>query len=304
MTELSKEIFKNFQVRKTKKQKTQFIAFLCSCIEGVRVEQNKLFANRNLVIGNINKAKVILTAHYDTCAVLPFPNFLTPKNIPIYLLYNFLIAAVMIGGAEAVYSLVILLTANGRVAYFAMLVTLLLFVFLLLAGPPNRHTANDNTSGVITLCEIMAALSPEQREKTVFVFFDNEESGLIGSALFKRKHKNELKDKLVMNFDCVSDGDYFLIIQNKKARREFGGIVTQAFVSKRKNMIISDASTTLYPSDQLWFNKNIGIAAFKRNKLFGLFIDKIHTRRDTVWDALNIETLKESTIRFLDLLEA
>ena len=69
-------------------------------------------------------------------------------------------------------------------------------------------------------------------------------------------------------------------------------------------MIISDASTTLYPSDQLWFNKNIGIAAFKRNKLFGLFIDKIHTRRDTVWDALNIETLKESTIRFLDLLEA
>ena len=59
MTELSKEIFKNFQVRKTKKQKTQFIAFLCSCIEGVRVEQNKLFANRNLVIGNINKAKEI-----------------------------------------------------------------------------------------------------------------------------------------------------------------------------------------------------------------------------------------------------
>ena len=62
----------------------------------------------------------------------------------------------------------------------------------------------------------MAALSPEQREKTDIVFFDNEESGFIGSALFKRKHKNEPKDKLVMKFDCVSDGDYFLIIQNKK----------------------------------------------------------------------------------------
>lgn len=73
-----------------------------------------------------------------------------------------------------------------------------------------------NTSGVITLCENMAALSPEQREKTDIVFFDNEESGFIGSALFKRKHKNEPKDKLVMKFDCVSDGDYFLIIQNKK----------------------------------------------------------------------------------------
>lgn len=40
--------------------------------------------------------------------------------------------------------------------------------------------------------------------------------------------------------------------------------MTQAFARKRKNRIISDAVTTWYPSDPLWFNKNIGIAVFKK----------------------------------------
>jgi hypothetical protein len=43
------------------------------------------FGGRNIVIGNPDTAKVLYTAHYDTCARLPFPNFITPKNIFIYL---------------------------------------------------------------------------------------------------------------------------------------------------------------------------------------------------------------------------
>lgn len=303
MTELSKEIFEKFQVRKTEKQKTRFITFLCSRLEGVQVEQNKLFANRNLVIGDIQKARLIVTAHYDTCAVLPFPNFLTPKNIPVYLLYNVLIAAAIWGITALAGRLAFLLTANAWAAYLAVWSTLFVSVFLLVAGPPNQHTANDNTSGVITLCEILQALPCAEKEKIAFVFFDNEETGLIGSALFKRKHKNELKDKLVINFDCVSDGDTLLLILNKKARQNFGVLLKEAFVSSEKEILFSNAASTLYPSDQLWFEQNMGVAAFRRNKLFGLYIDKIHTRRDTVWQEKNIEILKAGTVRLVELLD-
>ena len=303
MTELSKEIFENFQIRKTEKQKNRFIDFLCSRIDGVQIEQNKLLSNRNLVIGDIQRARLIVTAHYDTCAVLPFPNFLTPKNIPVYLLYNVLIAAVIWAIAALAGRLAFLLTANVWAVYSAVWITLFAFVFLLTAGPPNQHTANDNTSGVITLCEILQALSGEEREKIAFVLFDNEETGLVGSALFKRKHKNEMRGKLLLNFDCVSDGDTLLFIFNKKARRNFGAFVKEAFADGEKEILFSHAASTLYPSDQLWFEQNIGVAAFRRNRFLGLYISRIHTRRDTVWQEENIELLKNGTVRLVKQLE-
>ena len=37
--------------------------------------------NNNIIIGNIEKAKIFCTAHYDTQAVLPFPNLIVPNNL-------------------------------------------------------------------------------------------------------------------------------------------------------------------------------------------------------------------------------
>jgi len=94
MTETAKEIFEKYQVRKTKKQKTVFIEYVKQLAErygyDFKVEKGA-FGARNIVIGDPEAAKVLYTAHYDTCARLPFPNFITPKNFLVYLLYNFLI---------------------------------------------------------------------------------------------------------------------------------------------------------------------------------------------------------------------
>ena len=78
MTELSREIFNRFQVRKTKKQKLAFIALLQKHIPSLQVQEAGLAKSRNLIVGDPQTAKVILGAHYDTCARLPFPNFITP----------------------------------------------------------------------------------------------------------------------------------------------------------------------------------------------------------------------------------
>ena len=79
-----------YEIRKTKAQKTAFIEMLRGVYgERLRVEEEKKgMKSRNIVLGDPDKAKVICTAHYDTCAVLPFPNFITPKNFLVYLLYQ------------------------------------------------------------------------------------------------------------------------------------------------------------------------------------------------------------------------
>ena len=85
MTELSREILRDWQVRKTKAQKLRFIEFLQSRLPGLRVEEGGWPLCRNLVLGDPENADVVFTAHYDTCARLPFPNFITPNNLLIYL---------------------------------------------------------------------------------------------------------------------------------------------------------------------------------------------------------------------------
>ena len=91
MTKTTETVFQKYEIRKTKKQKSAFIDYVKTVADenGYSFEvQHGFFGARNIVIGSPENAKVVYTAHYDTCAVLPFPNFITPKNFFIYLLYQ------------------------------------------------------------------------------------------------------------------------------------------------------------------------------------------------------------------------
>lgn len=302
MTPLSETILAKWQVRKTKKQKTAFIEFMQSQIPGLQVEQGGFGNNRNLVLGDVKTAKVILTAHYDTCARLPFPNFLPPKNVLLYIGYSLLICIPFGIVAGIINALLHLVTDNFFILYWSTFLTAMgLMVFTMMGGKPNPNTANDNTSGVITLCELMAAMPQEQREKTAFVFFDNEENGLLGSAYFRKLHKKEGVDqKLLINFDCVSDGDHMLFVLNKKAKKTYGDAFAAAFAAtEEKCVYIESASTAMYPSDQGSFPMGVGVAAMKKKKFVGLYMNRIHTIRDTVFQRENITFFVQGTLRLL-----
>ncbi|MBR5207829.1 MAG: M28 family peptidase [Erysipelotrichaceae bacterium] len=175
---------------------------------------------------------------------------------------------------------------------------LILGILLLsmLFGPANKHTANDNTSGVITLIEAMH--NEDIAKKAAFVFFDQEELGLLGSAFFAKKHKDIMKDKLLVNFDCVSDGDHMMFIYSKPADKSRSKLEAAFPSTEEKEAIHTDASTTLYPSDQKSFKCSVGVAAFHKDKRFGYYIDKIHTSKDTIFDERNIEFLVDGLNRF------
>ncbi|MBQ7473735.1 MAG: M28 family peptidase [Oscillospiraceae bacterium] len=303
MTELSRDILQDWQVRKTKAQKERFIAFLQSRLPGLRVEEGGLPRCRNLVLGDPESADVVFSAHYDTCARLPFPNFITPKNLLIYLLYQLLILVPFFAlGALLVWGLLRLGVHGpssfmlGWIAVFG----LILYVFLL--GPANPHTVNDNTSGVVTLCELIGSLDEEELARCAFVFFDHEESGLFGSSRFASKHKKAMKDKLLINFDCVSDGDDLLFVQSGKAKRRVDAALKEAFSSTAdKRATVTGPLGAFYPSDQINFPCGVGVAALNRSPLLGLYMSRIHTARDTVCDEANFSFLVRGVRRFLQL---
>ena len=303
MTELSREILRDWQVRKTKAQKLRFIEFLQSRLPGLRVEEGGWPLCRNLVLGDPESADVVFTAHYDTCARLPFPNFITPKNILIYLLYQLLILLPFFAAAG------LLCWGLIRLGVFAPLAIMLgwfaafaLILWVFLFGPANPHTVNDNSSGVVTLCELIAALDEDERARCAFVFFDHEETGLFGSAAFASRHKKAMRDRLLINFDCVSDGDHILIVQNRKAQKRAGAALAEAFPSAGdKQVHLEGPLGAFYPSDQVNFPCAVGVAAMNRSPLLGLYMSRIHTARDTVCDERNFSFLVEGARRFLRL---
>lgn len=303
MTELSREILADWQVRKTKQQKTAFIELLRSRLPGAVVEEGGLAGSRNIVLGDLARAKVVFTAHYDTCAALPFPNFLTPRNIPFYVLFNLFVALVLLAAVWLVSFAVALVSDSFWLSWLAGMAVVAAFLLLVFCGRPNPHTANDNTSGVVTLLEVWSALDERQRAETAFVFFDNEEAGLFGSAQFAKRHRRAMRDKLLVNFDCVSDGDELLLILKRRAEAAYGEALRSAFRSEgEKTVRAVKASTTLYPSDQANFPVTAALAAFRRSPLLGLYLSRIHTPRDTVFDEENIRLLRDGALRLVRTL--
>ena len=311
MTETTQTVLETYQIRKSRRQKTAFIDYVqsVSAAEGYECKTEKGYLGaRNIVVGNPDTAKVIYTAHYDTCAVMPFPNFITPKCIWIYLLYQILITVVLlaaptlivaaIGGIGLLLSpyLTIGLMVGFGLTFCLWYFFLLLEMYLLLAGPANKHTANDNTSGVTTLLDIMTALPAELRGEVAFVFFDLEEMGLLGSAGFASKHRRIAKGTLLLNSDCVSDGHTLLFALREGAKR-YEHAISGAFPSTETHTVEVVSRGVFYPSDQANFSRGVGVAALKKTKGGLLYMDRIHTKRDTVYMEENIAYLTEGAVR-------
>lgn len=291
MHPISKEIFDNYQVRKTKQQKTEFIEFLQNKLKDFefKVEIGDICKSRNIVVGNLENAKYILTAHYDTAPVLPFPNFLAPKNMIAYLGYCLLLCAFFFVVVVLTTILTTLLFDNEIISLIISETIMFGLIGYMFIGKANKHTANDNTSGVIALIE---ALHNEKiKDEVCCVFFDHEEVGLFGSAFFAKKHKDILKDKLIINLDCVGEGDTIMLIYSKMATQYKTKLETSFKNIGNKEFLVTPSKSTLYPSDQANFKNNIGVASFKKNKWIGYYMDKIHTSKDTTLDMKNIEVI-------------
>ena len=310
MTEQSRKVLDEMQVRKSRKQKEAFRAWLCGELEaaGYAPTIEKGFAARNVVVNGPETAKVLLTAHYDTQAVLPVPNFITPRNPVFFVLYQILIVIplfISVAVAEGLIFAFVPESAAWWLAPLACLGLCIFFIWWVLDGKANRHTANDNTSGVLLLLETALALPPEHRDRVCFVFFDNEEKGMLGSAAFAKRHKQVKKNAVVLNFDCVGDGDSIQFFPQEKLKKDTAALerMEAAFLPAGGKDVQVVRGFSMYPSDNANFRKGAGVCALKHKPVIGYYMDRIHTSKDTFLDEANINLLKNGALRYIAALD-
>ena len=287
-------------MRKGKRKKQAFRGAVRSYGERlgyVYAEEKGALGARNVLFGNPEKADYLVTAHYDTCARLPFPNFITPCNVGIYLLYQIVVALLFCVPVLGAVWLAACLTESP----LAMLLTgygcLILLVWLLLCGPANRHNANDNTSGVAALLRTAEQLTPRYRNDVCFLFLDGGSDNMRGAKGFRKRYPSA-KEKPVLCLDCVGSGDELLILPGKGARwnGELLDAINSSFEnSERKTCYDKVDGLVHFPGDQRAFKQGVAVCAVRRVPGFGRFI--CPTGKDNRIDDENLELLSRGLVK-------
>ena len=309
MKKSSEILLTDHQIRKTKIQKQRFREWLTEYLsESGYTFTEDWYSQRgcNFIAGDVRTAETVISAHYDTP-----PNFIFPAVIGFSSWFSFLISQfLMILPFAAVIMLYIFLVSFLSLSgYFLLAVPAVSFAYSLqiMFGAANRHNANDNTSGTAVLISVLEQLPAEERHKVCVVFFDQEESGLIGSKHFYKKYKKYMDDKPLINFDCVTDGRTLNFISKKKFRNSvYCALLREAAEKSAENtdrkIRFADALSNVYMSDQMSFPVSSGVAAAKKIPVFGYYIDRIHSRFDTKFDSENISVLTQTAVRLISAL--
>lgn len=295
----SDKLLTEYKIRKSKKQKEKFISYIKENIDGVVIEEGgKLVKSKNILFGNTENPEYILTAHYDTCAFSPIPNVMFPTSKLMYWLYQIVILGYLVLAMAIVMFIMLLFTDNAELILNVSSATMYIILIQMMFGFQNPNTANDNTSGVLTVIHIYETLPEDLRGKCLFVLFDNEEKGLFGSAAFKKKDKERAK-KFLINFDCVGDGDNIFLGYTGKVEcvSELELLKNSAPEDEKKRFVSKKIGSLYFSSDQMRFKNGVAFAALRGKYL--LRAARIHTPFDTKCDKENIKYLSKLVENFL-----
>lgn len=303
---IREQITQRFPVRRTPEQKEAFRLWLqaeCGRM-GYSVQVEEAGKHLNVVVGDPEMAQAIFTAHYDTPVGFFLPNFMTPRNRVFKWVkqVGMILLFVLFGAAVGVP--VWLLTGSGRAGFLAGYAVYMLLAVSMLIGPANKNNVNDNTSGVAALLELMARIPEENRAKTAFILFDNEEKGLLGSKAFAKAHPAVKERGFVVNLDCVGDGEHILLISSEKAREAapYTALTEGMKDPTGRELHIFPMETSAGSSDHKSFKTSSVIYACSVMKGIGYYCDKIHTSRDTVCDQGNLDFIADGLNSFISRL--
>ena len=291
-------------VRRTPAQKAAFRESICRYVSDLgancTVEETKKKCH-NIIIGDLQKAKYLITAHYDTPASIGIPNMMIPTNMLFFICYQLLVLCVYFLAAFVFGVAAWLLSHDARITYLSAYVGYFGLLFLMLYGPANRNNVNDNSSGVITLLETLTALPEQYRNQVCFVMFDKEEYGLVGSKAFRKKYKPETENLIVMNLDCVGAGDHITLFPSKKLKKQphLAEKLQILCDTKETKTIQLWSKSFSFNSDQKNYPLSVGIGAFHYKKPIGLYCGRIHTARDTVLEYENVIMIRDSLLRLI-----
>lgn len=303
---------KNYPMRRTGEQKEAFRSYIQGVFPDAKIETTADGKNQNIVIGDPLTAKVVCTAHYDTPAASLFPNLMIPRNQALFLLYQFvpviLLLAVALGGG---YVIARQFEQPGDIDFLRLFLLVYLAIyyalfFLMYRVFKNPNNYNDNTSGVAAVLSVAERLNEREREEVAFILFDNEEKGKKGSKAYYKDHKDAMKDRLLVNFDCVGNGEHIVFIAMKEAEKRAEYQMLQECFRDNDGF-----HTYFYPikgsesnSDYKNFPCGIGCMACRRSRGGVLYTPYIHTPKDTVAYNENIVFIADGMSKLIAALSS
>ena len=305
MIEKPMDVLSAYPVRKSEKQKQSFredLRFYLKSIGYEMAEEKGGLGSMNLVMGDPEKAEYLVTAHYDTPARLPIPNLITPCNVVTFILYQILVVGLFVAASVVIGVVAGIAVDSPEAAKTAALAVYWAMLILMLIGPANPSNANDNTSGVVSVLEIARSMPESARDKVCFVLFDLEEAGLVGSSSYRKQHKKASENQIVLNLDCVGDGNEIVLFPMKKLKKDadkMRRLRRICGVWGEKSIALREKGFSYYPSDQKHFPCGVGIAAFRRSKWAGLYCSRIHTKKDTILEETNVNILRAAIVSMI-----
>lgn len=300
MKDYLNEINDRYPIRRKADEKKSFYEYICGEITNRSVKIEVLDQkHNNIIIGDPSKAEILFTAHYDTPAASLVPNMMIPANKLIGTVINLIYPLLM-----ALFSLfvsVIITTIAGADQRWAAMIYMVLYFGLFYCTTrllSNKHNKNDNTSGVAA---VVSLANQVDDERVAFILFDNEEKGLLGSKAYYKANKCAMEDKIVINFDCIGNGDQIMFIAMKNAEKSASYSTLKSIAVSNENFGVHHLSArkSSSNSDYKSFPSGIGVMAAKRNCLIGFVTGRIHTHRDTVANTENIEFVVRMMAEFV-----
>lgn len=292
MTEKLLDELSYLQERMHKNSKKTFREYLETKAKKLNLNYNiypKSYASKNVVIGDLRKAKYVLGAHYDT-----------PPRMPAFLMRSVLLFNIF--SILFIASIFVILITFELPLIIGFIVYVVSFFYLMGYGIANKYNYNDNTSGVLTLLSLMEKV---KNKDVAYVFFDNEEKGLIGSmqlAFIMRKIKSyQPRKKVFINFDCVGRGNVFCInsFKNKVIPQELIDLSKQ---QDTKNISFEHRKPSPFEaSDHFSFKgwNSLGIMCYnKKRQKYNL--KNIHSHKDKYIDIDNINVLVNLISEYVD----
>lgn len=283
MNRFADRVQREFPVRRKPTEKEKFRLWLVGTLRELGYQpklQHRETALRiggdvtNVVVGDPEKAKLLLVAHYDTGVRTLLPPLYMPTRPLTAFLYLALTPVLVLAGS---FVLSFALTFPFNAPYLTLPLFLILMVTALLYlrfGPSETRNLNDNTSGVAALLETAAALTPGCRDKVAFAFLDGGFGGLSGAKGFRARYPSA-KEKTVINVNCVAEGGELLILPNKYSR--WDGEVLDAILDSFENgehttTFLKTDGLIYYPSDNRAFRHSFAICACETLRGFGRIV--------------------------------
>ena len=309
MKDYLSEIDARFPVRNSAAQKAAFREYaLAEARTGAvpaREEENE--GHTNLIFGDPAAARVIFTAHYDTPRRGLLPNLMLVTNPILAWTYRLgtmipLLLAPALAAAWGVRKLLDLDWAlmSHRLLLLGVYTTVYFGLFyLMFRGPANQRNRNDNTSGTAAVLGLVEQLG--EKPGVAYILFDDEEKGKKGSKAFAKAHPKIKAETLIVNLDCVGNGDTHILCGTAAAEKD------PLYEALQKAMTNSGLSHRFFPagkasmnSDHKSFDKGVGVCTCQHKPFIGYYNDRIHTARDTVADPETVARLADALAAFAE----